>query len=66
MSIIVGLKKMIYFAKLVNLSRIHQGLAKNVNEKTKEAYWQLVIFTKMANWGIGQESIKGLSKPRMR
>ena len=46
-----------------------KGQAKNLNETTKEAYWQLAIFTKMANWrkcGIGQESIKGFAKPQMR
>ena len=39
------------------------------NNTTKQAYWQMTIFTKMANlrkWGIGQESINGLAKPQMR
>ena len=27
-----------------------KGLAKKLNETTKEAFWQLAIFTKMANW----------------
>ena len=46
-----------------------KGLAKHLNETTKEAHRQLAIFTKMANWrkwGIGPESIKGLAKPQMR
>ena len=46
-----------------------KGLAKKLNETTKEAYWQLAIFNKIANWrkwGIGQESIKGFAKPQMR
>ena len=49
MSIIVGLTKMTYFAKFANLARIHQRSGKNFNETTKEAYWQLAIFTKTAN-----------------
>ena len=39
------------------------------NETTKQAYWQMAIYTKMANlrkWGIGQESINGLAKPHLR
>ena len=39
------------------------------NETTKQAYWQLAIYTILANlrkWGIGQESINGLAKPQMR
>ena len=46
-----------------------KGQAKNLNETTKEAFWQLAIFTKMANWrkwGILQESMKGFAKPQMR
>ena len=43
-----------------------KGLAKKLNETTKEAYWQLAIFTKMANWRKWQESIKGFAKPQMR
>ena len=45
MPIIVGLTKMTYFAKMANLGL---GLTKNLNETTKEAYWQLAVFTKMA------------------
>ena len=39
------------------------------NETTKQAYWQMAIYTKMANlrkWGIGQESISGLAKHHLR
>ena len=46
-----------------------KGLGKNLNEKAKEAYWQLAILAKMANLrkrGIGQESIKGLAKPQLK
>ena len=60
MSIIVGLTKMT-FCEIGEF-----GLAKHLNETTKEAYSQLAIFTKMANWrkwGNGQESNKGLAKP---
>ena len=55
--------------EISEFARIHQGLAKHLNETTKEVYRQLAIFTKMANWrkwGTGQESIKGLVKPQMR
>ena len=46
---IVGLTKMTFceigeFGK--DLSRVWE---KNLNRTTKEAYWQLAIFTKMAN-----------------
>ena len=37
--------------------------------RTEEAYWQLAIFTRIANWrkwGNWQESIKGFAKPQMR
>ena len=46
-----------------------KGLAKNLNEPTKEAYWRLAIFAKMANLrkrGIGKESIKGLAKLQLK
>ena len=66
MSIMVGLTKMTYFAKFANLVRIHQRSGKKINETTKEAYWQLAIFTKMANWRKWQESVKGFAKPQMR
>ena len=39
------------------------------NETTKQSYWQLAIFIKMANlgkWGIEQESTHDLVKPQMR
>ena len=48
---------------------IIEGQAKNLNETTEEAYWQLAIFAKMANLrkrGIGKESIKFLAKPQLR
>ena len=32
----------------------------------EEVYWQLAIFTKMANWRKWQEFIKGFAKPQMR
>ena len=63
MSIIVGLTKITYFAKPANLARIE------TIETTKQSYWQLAIFTKMANlrkWGIEQESTHDLVKPQMR
>ena len=34
----------------MNLARIHQRSGKKLNETTKEVFWQLAIFTKMANW----------------
>ena len=43
-----------------------KGLGKNLNGTTKEAYWQLAIFTKMANWRNWQESIKGFAKSQIR
>ena len=46
-----------------------KGPAKNLNEPTKEAYWRLAIFAKMANLrkrGIGKESIKGLAKLQLK
>ena len=60
MSIIVGLTKMIYFAKLANLARIHQSSGKRLNETTKEAYWQLAIFTKMTIGEKGKNPSKVL------
>ena len=70
MSIIGGLTEMTFceIGKFAN-EGFMKGEAKNLNETTKEAYWHLAIFTKMANWrtwGIGQESIKGFAKPQMR
>ena len=65
MSIIGGLTEMANLA----IKGFIKGQAKKLNETTKEAYWQLAIFTKMANWrkwGILQESIKGFAKPQMR
>ena len=66
MSIFVGLTKMTVceiseFGK--DSSKVWQ---KNFNETTKDAYWQLAIFTKMANWRKWQESIEGFAKPQMR
>ena len=46
--------------------RIWQGLRQWDN---KQSYWQLAIFTKMANlgkWGIEQESTHDVVKPQMR
>ena len=46
-----------------------KGLAKKFDGTTKEAYWQLAIFAKMANLrkgGIVQESIKGLAKLQLK
>ena len=43
MSIMVGLTKMTYFAKLANLARIHQRSGKKF-----KASWLLAILTKMA------------------
>ena len=69
MSIIVGFTKMT-FCEIGEFSKgFIKGLAKNLNETTKEAYWQLTIFAKMASLrkrGIRQESIKGLKKPGLR
>ena len=39
------------------------------NKTTKQAYWQLAIFTKMESlrkWWIGQESMNGLVKSQIR
>ena len=55
MSLKVGFTKMTRFAKVANLARIPQRSCKNLNETTKETYWQLSIFKKMANlrkWAI--------------
>ena len=64
MSIIVGFTKMTYFAK-----RTGEFGKDWDNETTKQSYWQLAIFTKMANvgkWGIEQESTHDLVKLQMR
>ena len=64
MSIIVGFTKMTYFAK-----RTGEFGKDWDSETTKQSYWQLAIFTKMANlgkWGIEQESTHDLVKSQMR
>ena len=46
-----------------------KNLAKNLNGTTKEAYWQLAIFAKVANLRKGRirhESIKGFAKPQLK
>ena len=64
MWVMVAFTKMTYFAK-----RTGEFGKDWDNETTKQSYWQLAIFTKMANlgkWGIEQESTHDLVKPQMR
>ena len=64
MSIIVGFTKMTYFAK-----RTGEFGKDWDNETTKQSYWQLAFFTKMAIWENGELSKnppKIWLKPQMR